>query len=122
MRRQYVYVLRLTPRLHDPGAWTDAENKAVGLHFARLAKATEAGQVILAGRTTEPLDKTFGLVVFEAESDDAARQFMDADPTVTAGIMSATLHPYAVALARKPLAAPQQPVPAAGTNASAKGP
>jgi uncharacterized protein YciI len=100
-RKQYVYVLKLTPRMHQQSAWTDAENAAVGQHFDRLAKATEAGQVILAGRTIEAPDKTFGLVVFEADSDEAARRFMESDPAVTANVMSATLHPYSVALYRK---------------------
>jgi hypothetical protein len=39
-------------------------NGVVGRHFARHAKATDAGQVILAGRTTEALDRTSGLVIF----------------------------------------------------------
>lgn len=57
--------------------------------------------MILAGRTTENLDKTFGLVIFEAENEAAAKAFMEADPAVQAGVMTATLHPYAVALKRK---------------------
>jgi uncharacterized protein len=100
-RQQYVYVLKLTPRMQEATAWTDSENGAIGRHFARLAKATDAGQVILAGRTTEALDKTFGLVIFEAENEEAARLFMESDPAVEANIMSATLHPYSVALYRK---------------------
>ncbi len=100
--QQYVYVLRVAPALHDQAKWTPADNDAVSRHFARLAAATKAGQVIFAGRTTEPLDTTFGLVVFEAASEAAARQFMEADPAVVAGVMSATLHPYALALQRKP--------------------
>ena len=99
--QQYVYVLRLTPRMHDQSAWTDAANGVVAQHFARLAKAADAGKVILAGRTTESLAKTFGLVIFEAENDEAAKAFMESDPTVVAGIMTATLHPYSVALHRK---------------------
>lgn len=100
--RQYVYVLRVAPALHDQARWTEADNDAVSRHFARLAAAAKAGQVIFAGRTTEPLDTTFGLVVFEAASDEAARQFMESDPAVVAGVMSATLHPYALALQRQP--------------------
>jgi uncharacterized protein YciI len=100
-RQQYDYVLKLTARMQAANAWTDMENGVIGQHFARLAKATDAGQVILAGRTTEALDKTFGLVIFEAESEEAARQFMESDPAVVANIMSATLHPYSVALHRK---------------------
>ncbi|MGB7737853.1 MAG: YciI family protein [Steroidobacteraceae bacterium] len=100
--QQYVYVLRVAPALHDQAKWTQADNDAVSRHFARLAAAVKAGQVIFAGRTKEPLDTTFGLVVFEAASDEAARQFMESDPAVVAGVMSATLHPYALALQRKP--------------------
>lgn len=100
-RKQYLYVLRVTPRFHQESSWTEAENAAVGKHFERLAKATNAGQVILAGRTNEALDKTFGLVIFEAESEAAANTFMESDPAVAAGLMTATLHPYSVALIRK---------------------
>ena len=88
--------------MHETTSWTEAENRIVAQHFARLAKATEDGQVILAGRRTEPLDKTFGLVIFEAESNTAAKLFMESDPAVVGKIMSATLHPYSVALYRKP--------------------
>src|SRR3954464_1677870 len=98
---QFVYVLRLASAYHAEAAWTDADRAAVSAHFQRLAKATEAGQVVLAGRSEEPLDRTFGLVVFEAESEDAARRFMEADPAVVAGVMRATLHPYSIALLRK---------------------
>jgi uncharacterized protein YciI len=101
-RAQFVYVLRVLPPYQDQKNWTDKETAVVGWHFERLAQATARGQVILAGRTTETLERTFGLVVFEAEDEAAARQFMESDPAVAAGIMSATLHPYAVALLRKP--------------------
>ncbi len=100
--QQYVYVLRVAPALHDQAKWTQADNDAVSRHFARLSAATKAGQVIFAGKTSEPLETTFGLVVFEAESPEAARQFMEADPAVIAGVMTATLHPYALALQRQP--------------------
>ena len=100
-RAQYVYVLQVAPQYQTEASWTDAENAVVARHFERLSKATESGQVIIAGRTTESLDKTFGLVIFEADSESAAREFMHSDPAVMAGLMNATLHPYAVALQRK---------------------
>lgn len=100
-RSQFLYILRLVPRLHDDKAWTPADEAAVGRHFSRLQAATKAGQVILAGRTTEPGSKTFGLVIFEADDESAARTFMTSDPAVVANIMTAELHPYAVALLRK---------------------
>ena len=91
--KQFVYVLRVAPNMQDEKTWTEADNRAVGAHFARLQKASKTGQVILAGRTTEPLDKTFGLVIFKAESHEAAERFMMEDPAVVAKLMTATLHP-----------------------------
>ena len=99
--KQFLIVLHLVPRLHDDKAWTKEDHAAVGRHFERLKEATKLGQVILAGRTDEPGDKTFGLVVFEAADEEAARAFMKGDPAVVAGVMTAQLHPYTVALLRK---------------------
>lgn len=98
--RQFVYVLRLVPRLHDDAAWTEADQAAVTRHFEHLRRATADGKVVLAGRTLEPGARTFGLVIFEAADDAEAQRFMQADPAVEAGVMTATLHPYAVALQR----------------------
>lgn len=102
-RQHYVYVLKLAPQFQQESAWSDAENAIVSRHFERLAQAAKSGQLILAGRTLEPLAATFGLVIFEAESEAAARTFMQSDPAVEAGLMTATLHPYAIALQRKPV-------------------
>jgi hypothetical protein len=41
---------------------------------------------------------SFGIVVFWAESDDAARRIVDADPAVAGGVMRAELFPFRVAL------------------------
>ena len=70
-------------------------------HFVRFQQAARSGQLILAGRTSEPGDKTFGIAIFEASDEDAARKFMESDPAVVAGLMTAELHPFAVALERK---------------------
>ena len=99
--KHYIYVLRPVPRLQDAKNWTERDNLAVSEHFTRLQQATTQGKVLLAGRTDESLDKTFGIVVFEAADDAAAKAFMEADPAIVAGVMSATLHPYSVALLRK---------------------
>jgi uncharacterized protein YciI len=98
---QFLYVLRVAPHLQDESKWSDKDKAATSRHFERLKKAAAEGKVILAGRTTEALDKTFGLVVFEADNEAAAKAFMEADPAVAAGVMTATLHPYSVALQRK---------------------
>jgi uncharacterized protein len=99
--KQFIYVLRLVPRLRADSAWTKEDNAALERHFARFQEATESGQLILAGRTREPGDKTFGIAIFEASDEDAARKFMQEDPAVAGGLMTAELHPFAVALQRK---------------------
>ncbi len=99
-RPQFVYVLRVLPPFHAAQAWSDKESTTVGKHFERLVQATAKGQLILAGKTNEPLAATFGIVIFEADNEQAARQFMEDDPAVLAGLMS-------VAPGRpKPLTAP----------------
>ncbi len=100
-REQFIYILQVAPQFQQEASWTDAENAVVAQHFERLVQATKAGQVILAGRTNEPLDKTFGIVIFEADNEAAAREFMQSDPVVIAGLMTAALHPYSVALQRQ---------------------
>lgn len=100
-REQFVYVLHLAPQFQQEAAWTDTENAIVNRHFERLAQAAKSGQLILAGRTRESLSATFGLVIFEADDEAAARSFMQSDPAVEAGLMTATLHPYAIGLQRQ---------------------
>jgi uncharacterized protein YciI len=52
----------------------------------------------MAGRTTTEDDNTFGIVVLEADSEEAARQLMEADPALVHGLMRAQLFPYRTAL------------------------
>jgi uncharacterized protein YciI len=99
--KQFIYVLRLVPRLHSDSAWTKDDEAALTRHFVRFKHAIETGELILAGRTPEPGDKTFGIAIFEAKDEAAARAFMESDPAVVAGLMTAELHPFAVALQRK---------------------
>jgi len=99
--KQFIYVLRLVPRLYSDTAWTKEDNMALTRHFERFKRAIETRELILAGRTAESGDRTFGIAVFEAKDEEAARKFMESDPAVVAGLMTAELHPFAVALLRK---------------------
>jgi len=96
--KEFIYVLRLVPRLYDDKNWTKEDNAVLEEHFARFQEAIKSGQLILAGRTKEPGDRTFGIAIFRASDEAAAHAFMEADPTVSAGLMIAELHPFAVAL------------------------
>ena len=99
--KQFIYVLHLARRLYDDKVWTPEDKAAVDRHLANFKAAVQSGQLILAGRTKEPGDKTFGIAIFEAADEAAARKFMEADPAVVAGVMTAELHPFAVVLERK---------------------
>ena len=96
--KQFIYVLHLVPRLHDIKNWTDADKAAVDRHFSRLKNISKSDQLILAGRTQEPGDKTFGIVIFQAADETAARIFMETDPAVVTGVMTAEIHPFKVAV------------------------
>jgi uncharacterized protein len=97
----FIYVLRLVPRLYDDTKWTKEDNAALDRHFIRFQEATKSGQLILAGRTKEPGDNTFGIAIFRARDEAAARKFMETDPAVVAKLMTAELHPFSVHLQRK---------------------
>ncbi|MEW6028055.1 MAG: YciI family protein [Chloroflexota bacterium] len=79
---------------------TPEEAETVSRHFAYLEDLTEKGVTILVGRTQNADENTFGIAVFEAEDESAARAIMEADPAVVGGVMRATLYPYKVALMR----------------------
>ena len=100
-RKQYVYVLKLIPRLLEEKSWTEQDGQIVGRHFRRLQRLHKEGRVILAGRTlNESEPSQFGVVIFEAETEAEARAFMEEDDAVKEKIMTAQLFPFRVALGR----------------------
>jgi uncharacterized protein YciI len=99
--KAFMYMLKLVPRLHDDNAWTKEDKDVVDRHFTRLKEAAKSGDLLLAGRTQEPGDKTFGIVIFSASDEAAAQKFMETDPTVVAKLMTAELHPFTVHVRRK---------------------
>jgi len=99
--KTFIYMLKLVPRLHDDSKWTKEDKEALDRHFTRLKEATKSGDLILAGRTQEPGDKTFGIVILSVSDEAAAQKFMESDPAVVAKLMTAELHPFTVHLRRK---------------------
>ena len=97
---QFIYVLKLIPSLLDQKNWTPREEGIVETHFQYLKGLTEAGTMILVGRTQQMDVETFGIAIFEAASDDDARQIMENDPAVKGGIMTAKVYPFRIALQR----------------------
>ncbi|GAA3904366.1 YciI family protein [Microbacterium invictum] len=97
MSVQWLYrIVPVRPGMVD--TITPDEQSAVAAHFGYLVDLRNRGVLILAGRTQEA--DPFGIVIFEADDEDAARGIAEADPAVAAGVFAMTLHPYAVAVAR----------------------
>ncbi len=94
----FLYQLKPTrlEMLVDGG--TPEEQRIVGEHFARLQRLTADGVVVLAGRTLHTDETSFGIVVFRADDEPTARELMESDPAVVGGVMTAELHPFALAL------------------------
>jgi uncharacterized protein YciI len=98
---QYLYKIRPSrPAMLTDGP-TPAEQESVSEHFEYLRRLTEEGVVILAGRTLNTDETSFGIVIFRAASPEAARALMENDPAVRRGVMLAELYPYRVALLGK---------------------
>ncbi len=100
---QYLYRIRpvRVGFLTDP---TAEESARVSEHFAYLKDLTHRGTVLLAGRTQNEDDATFGIVLFEADSMEEAETIMRRDPAVHAGVFQAELFPYEIALVSPRLA------------------
>lgn len=97
--QRFLYTLKASrPEMLTEGLTPEEEEKA-GKHFAYLQKMAEQGVVLLAGRTLNTDASGFGIVILQAESEEAAREIMNNDPGVMLGLQLAELFPYRVALA-----------------------
>lgn len=95
---QFAYRIQPTRLAMLAEGPTEREARVVARHFAYLSELAERGQVLFAGRTLTADEQAFGIVVFDAASEDAARRLMQGDPAVAEGVMQAALWPFRVAL------------------------
>lgn len=98
---QYLYFLKPSRLGMITDGPTPDEAETVSRHFAYLTDLTDKGVMILVGRTQNNDENTFGIAIFEAENEAAARTIMENDPAVAGGVMTAVLYPYKIALMRK---------------------
>ncbi len=68
-------------------------------HFAHVEALTDQGVVLRVGRTQDNSPRTFGIVIFQAGSEEQAQAIMNSDPVVRQGIMRAELFPFRFTLA-----------------------
>ena len=93
----FAYVLKLI-RPESLGRMPPREEAVLDEHFEYLKKALAEGKLTLAGRC---VNAEFGIVIFRAESEKQADEFMKNDPAVKKGIMIADMHPFLIALFEK---------------------
>lgn len=100
-RPQFLSIMRyVRPEMLVAGT-TEDEKRALDAHFAWMRALVEEGAMMLAGRTLTPPPDTFGVGVFEADDESAARSLVARDPLVLANVMVGAPLPYRVALKRK---------------------
>ena len=78
---------------------TPEERAMLNEHFSHLEALTAPGVMLLVGRTQDNSTRTFGIVIFQADSEEQAHEIMNGDPVVRKGIMRAELFPFRIALA-----------------------
>jgi uncharacterized protein len=100
MTVSYLYCLTMRPEMLGR-ARTAAELDVLRRHLAYLGAARDHGIVVAAGRTEAPEETTFGIVLFQAASEEEARSFMANDPAVVGRVMSAELYPFRLAVPPK---------------------
>jgi len=101
MAEQFLYrfVPGVRPELSTgPEGWTDADHEVTARHIQFLEQGVADGVVIMAGRSQDWVGPAF--VILESEDEVAAREFMESDPFLTAGLFGASLHPFRIALTR----------------------
>jgi uncharacterized protein len=96
---QFLYCL--TPVRSERGTVGPApeEQASVSERFAHLEMLTSRGVMLLVGRTRDNSPRTFGIAIFEAESEAQAQAIMNGVPAVREGVMHAELFPFRIALA-----------------------
>lgn len=96
--RQFLYKLQATRLEMLRSGPTKEEEQIIEDHFNYLKELASRRVVILAGRTLNNDETSFGIVVLRVESEHAALAIMNDDPCVRKGVLRATLFPFRVAL------------------------
>ncbi|HEX8597457.1 MAG TPA: YciI family protein [Chloroflexia bacterium] len=91
---EYIYMIKAT-RAGFTTKPTAEEMDAIGRHFQYLKGLVAQKKVVMVGPC---LDVAFGIVVYEADTEEEARSIMENDPSVVEGVMSAEMHGFRVSL------------------------
>jgi len=99
--QEYLYKIQpIRDGVLKTGA-TEDEKRIVGEHFSYLQELIGKGVLVMAGRTLNIDNSSFGIVVFRASSDEEARGIMLEDPAVKNMVFRAELYPYRISLLKE---------------------
>ena len=94
---EWIYFIH-PPRDDFAATMTEEEDAVWGVHFERFQRELAAGRLILVGPTLGW--KNTGIAIFEADDEEEARRFMEADPVIVGGYATGELRPFRVSLMR----------------------
>ncbi len=95
--QQYIYILRPARTAMLEEGPTPEEAETITRHAAYVKGLVDRGTGLLAGRTLQADQTTFGIFIIRAKTDRDAAAIMNADPAVAEGVMTAEIFPYRVA-------------------------
>ena len=94
--KEYLYRIQpVRPEMLFVGP-TPEEQAIVSEHAAYLEGLVMEGVASFVGRTTNTETNSFGIIVFQAASEEEARSLMHDDPAVKKRVMRAELFPFRV--------------------------
>ncbi|MFH2055426.1 MAG: SRPBCC domain-containing protein [bacterium] len=94
MKYEHYFVRLLGTRDGWPDNMTDREEAVMGEHYLYLKELTAKRKCLMAGPVFEP----FGLIVLQVESEAEARDIMEQEPSVVAGVHTYEMTPMRVSL------------------------
>ena len=94
---QYIYTVQVVRQqmFETP---TEEEKRIAGEHLAYMQSLMDEGTGIFAGALNLHDSRHFGLVVYQAENDEAAKAILHNDPAVQNRVMRGRWFPYRIAL------------------------
>ena len=95
----YIYVLKAKNQAVAQRGPRPEDAPLVQAHVKYLQGLIEKGVCVVAGHTLNEDKSGFGIVVVKTDSSMTAREIMEHDPLVQAGILEGSVFPFDIAIA-----------------------
>ena len=96
--QEFLYRIQVVRPAQLSEGPTEREDELTMEHFNYLKHLAAEGTLVIAGRTQTTDYSSFGLIIFRAADEAAARGIVANDPAVKAGMFRAELYPYRIAV------------------------